>query len=59
MLKSFVILIILLALLGGLLTVFLRPDQIINIVRFKDFLDFAITILAFGALIKYLCTFKS
>lgn len=56
LLKLFIGLILVMAMLVGLAAVFLRPDQVMPIIRFKDFFDFSITVLAFGALVKYLCT---
>jgi hypothetical protein len=56
LLKLFIGLILVMALVVGFAAVLLRPDQIISIIKLKDFFDFSITILAFGALVKYLCT---
>lgn len=54
--RIFVGLVILVAIAVGVLALVLRSDQIINLVIFRDFFDVALPILAFGALIKYLCT---
>jgi hypothetical protein len=53
--KVFVSLIILVAIGVGLSTQLPR-DMLIKVIIFRDFFDTAIPILAFGALIKYLCT---
>jgi len=55
LLKLFIGFIILAAIVGGTLALTLRPDQILGLVRFRDFFEFALPVLAFGALIKYLC----
>ncbi len=54
--KIFVTLIILIALVVGVLARVLPRDQLIQIILFRDFFDVTLPILAFGALIKYLCT---
>jgi hypothetical protein len=55
LLRIFVFLVILTALLAGLTTI-LWHEQIVRIVMFRDFFDVAIPILGFGALVKYLCS---
>jgi hypothetical protein len=57
-LKIFVSLIIIIALIVGALTLFLSRDQLIQLIVFRDCFEVTIPILAFGALIKYLCTYK-
>jgi len=54
--KIFVGLIILIAVIVGILALALPREQLIQLVVFRDFFDVALPILAFGALIKYLCT---
>ncbi len=55
-LKIFIGIILIGALFVGIASMFLRTDQILYLIRFKDFFDFSVMILAFGALVKYLCT---
>jgi len=53
--KLFVALIVLAALCVGLGTQLPR-DLLMKVIIFRDFFDAALPVLAFGALIKYLCT---
>ncbi len=53
--RFFIALIVLVAVIVGLGTQLPR-DLLIKIIIFRDFFDAALPILAFGALIKYLCT---
>lgn len=53
--KIFVLLIVLIAIGVGLGTQLPR-DMLIKVIIFRDFFDAALPVLAFGALIKYLCT---
>lgn len=53
--RIFVGLIILAAICVGLGTQLSR-DLLIKVIIFRDFFDAALPVLAFGALIKYLCT---
>jgi len=53
--KIFVTLIVLLAIAVGVLAVYLPRDQVVQLVVFREFFDVSLPILAFGALIKYLC----
>ena len=59
-LKLFVSLVILIAAVCGLLVSsnYLPRDLVVHIVAYRDFFDVALPILAFGALVKYLCTFR-
>ncbi len=57
LLKIFCALVILVAILIGTFVLVLPRDQLIRLILFRDFFDVALPILAFGALIKYLCTF--
>jgi len=54
--KIFVGLIILIATGVGILALRLPREQLIQLIVFRDFFDVTLPILAFGALIKYLCT---
>jgi hypothetical protein len=56
MLRIFVTLIIVVALLVGGFALTLPRDEIVRLIVFRDFFDVSLPILAFGALIKYLCT---
>jgi hypothetical protein len=58
LLRLFVFLIIIVAIVAGVLALTLSRDQIVQIIQFRDFFDVALPILAFGALFKYLCTFR-
>lgn len=53
--KFFVFLIVIVAIGVGFGTRLPR-DLLINVIIFRDFFDAALPVLAFGALIKYLCT---
>lgn len=53
--KIFVAMIVLIAVGVGLGTQLPR-DMLIKVIIFRDFFDAALPILAFGALVKYLCT---
>ena len=55
LMKIFVCLIVIVAIGVGLGTQLPR-DMLIKVIIFRDFFDAALPILAFGALIKYLCT---
>lgn len=56
--RIFISLIIVVAIVvGGLVfTSILSRDQLVKLISFRDFFDVALPILAFGALVKYLCT---
>ncbi|MEO8400819.1 MAG: hypothetical protein ABI597_03345 [Gammaproteobacteria bacterium] len=53
--KIFIGLLILVAIIVGLMTVAWR-EQVVHLIVFRDFFDVSLPILAFGALVKYLCT---
>ncbi|VVC75786.1 hypothetical protein AQUSIP_10830 [Aquicella siphonis] len=53
--KIFVSIIVLVAIGVGLGTQLPR-DMLIKVIIFRDFFDAALPVLAFGALVKYLCT---
>lgn len=53
--KLFVFIIVVLAVCVGLGTQLPR-DLLIKVIIFRDFFDAALPVLAFGALVKYLCT---
>jgi hypothetical protein len=54
--RIFVGLVILVAIVVGALVLYVPRDLLVKIIYFRDFFDAALPILAFGALIKYLCT---
>lgn len=56
LMRIFVFLVILIAIAVGLFALVLPRDQLIRLIIFRDFFDVTLPILAFGALIKYLCT---
>jgi hypothetical protein len=56
LMRIFVTLIILVAILVGVFALVLPRDQLVKLIIFRDFFDVTLPILAFGALIKYLCT---
>jgi hypothetical protein len=58
LLRLFIALVILAAILVGVLVLVLPRDQLVKLIMFRDFFDVSLPILAFGALIKYLCSFK-
>ncbi len=58
-LKIFITLIVIIAIIAGAMAVYLPRDQIVRLIILRDFFDIALPILAFGALIKYLCTCSS
>ncbi len=54
--RIFIGLVIIVAIAVGLFALVLPRDQLIRLIIFRDFFDVTLPILAFGALIKYLCT---
>jgi len=54
--RIFVILVVLVAVAVGLFALVLPRDQLVKLIIFRDFFDITLPILAFGALVKYLCT---
>lgn len=56
LIRVFVTLIILTALIVGGLALTLPREEIVKLIIFRDFFDVSLPILAFGALVKYLCT---
>jgi hypothetical protein len=58
LMKIFVSLVIIAAIGVGLGTQLPR-DMLIKVIIFRDFFDAALPVLAFGALIKYLCTCRT
>lgn len=56
MMRIFVTVIIMIAIAVGIFAVVLNPDKLVTLIIFRDFFDVTLPILAFGALIKYLCT---
>ena len=59
MLRMFAALVILAAILVGVLVLVLPRDQLVRLIMFRDFFDVSLPILAFGALVKYLCSFHA
>lgn len=55
-LKIFVTIIVLIAITVGILAQALTRDLLVPLIMFRDFFEAALPILAFGALVKYLCT---
>jgi hypothetical protein len=58
LLRVFVACIILVAIIVGVCALVLPRDGIVHLIVFRDFFDVSLPILAFGALIKYLCCCK-
>lgn len=58
LMRIFVALVILIAVAVGVLALVLPRDQLVRLIIFRDFFDVTLPILAFGALVKYLCTCK-
>ena len=56
LLKLFVAIIIIVAIAIGVLALAVPKEQLIRLIYFRDFFDVSLPILAFGALVKYLCT---
>ena len=56
--RIFVSLVVLVAIIVGVLALTLSREEIVKLIIFRDFFDVSLPILAFGALIKYLCTCK-
>jgi hypothetical protein len=56
MMRVFVSVIILIAVVVGILAMALHRDQLTNLIYFRDFFDVTLPILGFGALVKFLCT---
>lgn len=56
LMRFFVALIILIAIAVGIFALVLPRDQLVRLIIFRDFFDVTLPILAFGALVKYLCT---
>lgn len=56
LMRIFVTLIILIAIAVGVFALVLPRDQLVRLIIFRDFFDVTLPILAFGGLVKYLCT---
>jgi len=56
LLRTFIALIIIVAIAVGVIALVPNRDLVVRLVIFRDFFDVTLPILAFGALIKYLCT---
>jgi hypothetical protein len=59
LLKVFIGLIVAVGVVVGALALVLPREQIVHLIMFRDFFDVSLPILAFGALINYLCTCRS
>lgn len=55
-LRIFVFLIIIVAVVVGILAITLSREQIVKLIVFREFFDFSLPVLAFGALVKFLAT---
>jgi hypothetical protein len=53
--RIFIAVIIVVAVAVGLFALVLSRDQLVHLIVFRDFFDITLPILAFGALVKYLC----
>jgi multisubunit Na+/H+ antiporter MnhC subunit len=53
--RAFIAVIIIIAVAVGVFALVLPRDQLVRLIIFRDFFDVTLPILAFGALIKYLC----
>lgn len=53
--RLFVSLIVIIAVGVGIFALILPRDQLVKLIVFRDFFDVTLPILAFGALVKYLC----
>ncbi len=56
LLRIFILIVVLIALVVGIMALVLPRDAIVRLIVFRDFFDVSLPVLAFGALIKYLCT---
>lgn len=56
LMRFFVASIIIIAIAAGVFALILHHDQLLGLIIFREFFDVALPILAFGALIKYLCS---
>ena len=54
--RIFVIFIVLIAFAVVVLALNLPTEQMVKLIFFRDFFDVTLPILAFGALVKYLCS---
>lgn len=54
--RIFVALIVIIAVGVGVFALVLPRDQLVKLIIFRDFFDVTLPILAFGALVKYLCS---
>ena len=57
-LKIFVTLVILVAIAVGGFALTIPREELVRLVMFRDFFDVSLPILGFGALVKYLCSFR-
>jgi len=54
--RIFVALIIIIAVVVGVFALVAPREQLVRLILFRDFFDISLPILAFGALVKYLCS---
>ncbi len=54
--KIFIAFIVIVAVIAGIYAISANHDTVARVVMFRDFFDMALPILAFGALVKYLCS---
>ncbi len=59
LLRVFVSIVMIIAVIVGLLAVTLPRDQIVRLIMFRDFFDVSLPILAFAALVKYMSSCRS
>lgn len=57
--RLFVMVVILIAVAVGVFALVLPRDMLVRLIIFRDFFDVTLPILAFGALVKYMCSCKS
>jgi len=55
LMKIFVGIVVLVAVAVGVLALTLPREQVVQLVVFREFFDVSLPVLAFGALIKFLC----
>jgi len=54
--RIFISFIVSIAVIVGICAISMPRDQLVHLIMFRDFFDVSLPILAFGALVKYLCT---
>lgn len=56
LMRIFVSIAVLVAIVIGILAIVLRPEQLVQLFQYRDFFNVTLPVLAFAALIKYLCS---